>query len=159
MKRMIVMLMAMVCVAGFANAQTVTLNSSDTAITFDIGNTDWFATGEANDLNVTSVGLSLYKLNNVGVFDYFMRVNTQFGGTMGDMFQPENDYGFTYGATARVSDTIYVYGGLGVISDFGHKEPLLGTASYGALYRGKGFVLGFGDDTNAGATISVGNSF
>ena len=84
MKRMIVMLMAMLCVAGFANAQTVSVNNDIQAITFDLSNTDWFE--KDGNTNVSSVGLSLYHLDTVGTFGSFMRVNTKFDD-LNKMFQ------------------------------------------------------------------------
>jgi len=143
-------------IAGFANAQTVCMNTNDQAITFDLSNTDWFSGSEADE---TWIGVSIYNLDTVGTFGSFMRANILFDEGINDMFQPESKYGFTYGSTINIGQRLYGYGGLGFVSDFGHKSPLIGTASYGVLYSGENVIIGFGDNTSAGATVSLGGRF
>lgn len=157
MRKIIFMLMTTLFLVGTANAQTVCMNTNDQAITFDLSNTDWFA--DSGNENVSTVGVSLYNLDTVGSFGSFMRVNTQFDNSLNDMFQPESKYGFTYGSTLKFGKNLYGYGGLGFVSDFGHDLALVGTAAYGVLYSGEQVIVGFGDDTNAGATLSLGGRF
>ncbi len=158
MKRMTALFAILIMLVAFnvANAQTVCMNTNDQAITFDLSNTDWFSNSEADE---TWVGVSIYNLDTVGTFGSFMRANVLFDQSTNDMFEPESKYGFTYGSTLRIGQGLYGYGGLGFVSDFGHKSPLLGTASYGVLYSGEKVIIGFGDNTTAGATVSLGGRF
>lgn len=159
MKRLvsIFMVLSTLLVAGFAGAQeySVKVTAIQKAFTVDLANTDWFPSDNAP--NVTSVGITLYNLDTAATFDSFMRVSTEFD--IDNMFGSDSHYGFTYGATAKLGQNLYGYGGLGFVSDFAHSEDLRGSATYGVLYSGKKVVLGFGDDTNAGATVSLGGKF
>lgn len=152
MKRLVSLIAVMLLVVGVANAQTP---ANDEAFTIDLANTNWFP--KSGELNDTFVGLSLYKLDSVGTFGSYMRFSTKFD--IDTMLTAESKYGFTYGATMNLGQNLYGYGGFGFISDFAHKDSLMGTASYGVLYRGEKVVLGVGDDTNAGLTLSLGGRF
>lgn len=144
-------------VAGAASAQeySVKVSAAEKAFTLDLSNTNWFP--KDGELNTTSFGATLYNFDTAGMFDSFMRVNTVFD--MNTSFEPQSHYGFTYGATMSLGQNLYGIGGLGFTSDFGHKEPLTGTAVYGLMYVGEKVVLGVSDDSAVGVTASLGGKF
>lgn len=144
MKRMIAILVAAMFVVGIANAQTVCLDTSKTAMTFNVSNTNWNSEGD------TSLGVSVFSLDKVSNFGKFINASTF-----------DDNYEVNVGVTKHIDSDVYGYLGLGFVSPTDHECPLVGTVVYGAVWDTQyhNLVVNFSEDTNAGHTLGIGTKF
>lgn len=137
-------IVSMICFAGVAVAQSVVLDTSKTALTVNVANTNWNSDGD------TWFGATVYSLDKVANFGKFIN---------GSMF--DDSYEVNCGVTKHIDDNLYGYLGLGFVTPQDHECPLYGTVTYGLVWdtNYSNLVFTFGEDTNAGHTLGVGHRF